>query len=74
MKIGMLWFDNDQKKTIEEKVAVAVKFYEDKYKIKPDVCFVNPSMIDKSIGVNGISVRPNHKVLPGHFWIGTQED
>ena len=87
MDIGMLWFDNDNKSSIPNKVEKAARYYQKKYGKVPDVCYVHPKMVK---GVNGkkngrkkspanhplkigkILVLKDDKVLPDHFWIGIQ--
>lgn len=85
MNIGMLWFDNDPKTKLEDKIERAASYYREKYGSTPTVCFVHPSMIktEKTIPENGnpesdipllitrgLELRPNRSVLPNHFWIG----
>jgi hypothetical protein len=71
MLTGMLWFDNDPKADLTSKITRAATFYSKKYGIKPDICFVHPSMINNDpVTRNGIEVRPNPGVLPNHFWLG----
>ena len=85
MEIGMLWFDNDKKTSIPSKVEKAARYYEKKYGVNPDLCYVHPKTVKGKIGENGkskkaveqdsitigkILVLKNEKVLPDHFWIG----
>ena len=71
MNIGMLWFDNDPKADLEAKIARAVGYYEKKYGLAPDLCFVHPSMLKNTPQKPGkIDIRPNRSVQPNHFWIG----
>ena len=75
MNIGMLWFDNDPKDSIETKVERAVDYYQKKYNKKPNLCFVHPSMMqkttpEKQVTESGVEIRSNRSVLPNHFWIG----
>jgi len=74
MITGMLWFDNDPKLDLTAKIIKAAEFYQKKYGIKPDVCFVHPSMIkDGAVSRNGIEIRSNTRVLPHHFWLGKSD-
>lgn len=41
MNIGLLWFDNDKQRSLEDKVARAAAHYRQKYGAPPTVCFVN---------------------------------
>jgi hypothetical protein len=74
MKTGMLWFDNDPKVDLQAKIARAADYYRKKYGIKPDLCFVHPSMVNEGLPPrNGIEVRTTPLVLPNHLWIGKHE-
>lgn len=75
MHIAMLWFDNSQA-TLPVKIQKAVDYYFKKYGRQPDLCLVNPSMLDKNqtgLEVNKLAVRPYRPVLPGHIWIGIED-
>jgi len=79
MDTGMMWFDNDPKKTLDAKVLQAADYYRHKYGHSPDICLVNPG----SLGQNGaqaepllagkIIIKPFRSVMPGHLWIGVDE-
>lgn len=45
MNLGMLWFDNDPKATLDIKVERAATYYRHKYGKTPTLCFVHPSML-----------------------------
>jgi len=45
MNVGMLWFDNDPKSNLDNKIERAARYYRDKYGKTPTVCFVHPSML-----------------------------
>lgn len=79
MKIGMLWFDNDPRSPLSTKVSRAADYYRQKYGLVPDLCLVHPSMLaDRSDLVEGqagkVIVRPNRAILPGHLWIGVEDN
>jgi hypothetical protein len=79
MLTGMLWFDNDPKTTLELKVQRAADYYRHKYGRTPDLCLVNPGMLDKTHPeqdlrqAGKIQIQPFRSVLPGHLWIGVAE-
>jgi hypothetical protein len=74
MNTGMMWFDNDPKTALPDKVARAAEYYRSKYGHSPDVCLVNPGMLPQPVLQTGrIQVRPMRTVLPGHLWIGVEE-
>jgi hypothetical protein len=75
----MMWFDNDPKTTLEAKIQQAADYYRQKYGRTPDLCLVNPGMLDKACPdpdarqAGKILIRPFRSVLPGHLWIGIDE-
>jgi len=85
MEIGMLWFDNDKGTSIPNKVEKAARYYQKKYGVSPDLCYVHPKMVktengkkkktkkkaeSEQIKIGKILVLKNKKILPDHFWIG----
>jgi hypothetical protein len=75
MDIGMLWFDDDGKRSLNEKVMRAVTHYKTKYGVTPTVCFVNPGMLGKDAPevAAGVQIRPARTVMQHHFWLGVGE-
>jgi hypothetical protein len=74
MDIGMLWYDDDGKRPLGEKVARAVDFYKSKYGVVPTVCFVNPATLQNGPDTAaGVQLRSARNVLADHFWIGVGE-
>ncbi|NTV36432.1 MAG: hypothetical protein HGA53_05715 [Anaerolineaceae bacterium] len=74
MNTGMLWFDNDPKTDIDEKIGKAITYYQKKYGQTPNLCFVHPTMLVQTpIKTRSVvEVRTNKMVLPNHFWLGSQ--
>jgi hypothetical protein len=71
MNVGMLWYDNDPKADLQTKINRAVGYYEKKYGLTPDLCYVNPSMLrNHTIKPGAIDVQANRSILPNHLWIG----
>lgn len=74
MITGMMWFDNDPKTALTEKIKHAAEYYRAKYGQTPDVCLVNPGMLpEPDVQAGKIQVRAMKTVLPGHLWIGVDE-
>ncbi len=74
MNTGMLWFDNNPKTDLTTKIHKAADYYQKKYGIKPDLCFLNPiTLKDKAINAKEIQVEPSKQILPNHIWIGIRE-
>ena len=73
MHTGMLWFDNSQT-ALHTKIRKAIDYYYKKYGRTPDLCLVHPSMLnDSKLEIEKITVRPYRPVLPGHLWIGVED-
>lgn len=71
MNIGMLWLDDDKRRSFEEKVKRAADHYREKYGRFPELCLVNNKMLsEEKKKVGRIEVQPTQTVLPHHFWLG----
>jgi hypothetical protein len=76
MHAGMLWFDNDPKTTLSVKIQKAMDYYNKKFGRIPDICLVHPSMLDggqKQFELGKLTIRPYQPVMPGHLWIGVED-
>lgn len=74
MHTGMLWFDNSQI-ALDVKIQKAMDYYRKKYGRIPDLCLVHPSMLhDTKLEDRQITIRPYRPVLPGHIWIGIEDN
>ena len=71
MRIGMLWFDNDPKSTFAEKCNRAIKYYTDKYGVRPTAIWVNPKTAITEIP--GIVIVQSLSILNNHFWVGLEK-
>ena len=85
MNIGMLWFDNDPKTDLQQRVERAANYYARKYGKHPNLCFVHPTMLPQKaatasnqepstnpLKAGKVEVRPSTSLLPNHFWIGIE--
>jgi len=80
MKTGLLWFDDDPRKALEEKVQRAATYYEGKYGQSPTLCFVHPSIFNnwkepesEKMSASEVEIRAGHSILPDHLWLGMAE-
>lgn len=74
MKIGMLWFNNDPKSSLMDKIRGATEYYRQKYGATPNLCYVHPSQVGSWERIDGVDIRPSRSVLPNHFWVGVSSD
>lgn len=70
MNVGMLWFDNDPRKPLADKVAAAAEYYQKRYGHSADLCLVHPTMFQETPPAGKITIRSNRAILPGHLWMG----
>lgn len=76
MRVGLLWYDDDPKRDLKEKVARAVERYRQKFGASPNVCYVHPSLLDgyaSPLCVDGVRVQSQRSVLRHHFWVGRED-
>ena len=79
MHTGMLWFNNSPRMTLDQKINQAAEYYQKKYGRTPDLCLVHPGLLEsetraqRTMEVAGLTVRPYRPVLPGHIWIGVED-
>jgi hypothetical protein len=72
----MLWFDNDPRTTLSVKIQRAMDYYRKKFGRVPDLCLVNPGMLDggqKHLELGKLTIRAYRPVMPGHLWIGVED-
>ncbi|WP_347243348.1 hypothetical protein [Thermogutta sp.] len=83
--IGLLWFDDDPKRSLGQKVENAARRYIEKFGHPPNVCYVHPSMLNGladngtsaiSLDIGGfqLRVKPRRSILRHHFWLVCEED
>jgi hypothetical protein len=73
MQIGLMWFDDDPKKTLDAKIEQAAARYREKYGRAPNACYVNPSLAGVEGKRNGVRVASARGIRPNYLWIGVDE-
>jgi len=75
METGLLWFDDDPQRELEEKIKRAARHYQQKFGQPPNICYVHPSLLDgASRQVDKLEVAPLSSVLRHHFWVGKERE
>jgi len=77
MRVGLLWFDDSEDKSLEEKVSEAVAAYCSKPRFRaetPDTCYVHPSTLPagQEVRINGVRVIAAETVAPHYFLVGVE--
>ena len=76
MEKGLLWYDDNPKLDLAEKIGQAARRYRQKYGASPNVCYVHPSALGdngKVKTVGDVRVSSRRSVLLHHFWVGQEE-
>ena len=73
MDVGMLWFDKEANLGVAERVGKAAEYYLKKYGKQPNICYVNPKMMEEEkLQLDQIIVKSNLTIQPNYFWIGVR--
>ena len=70
--IGILWFDDDKKTPLNEKIIAAADCYRGRFGRVPTICLVSAKQVEKEFSLGVLSVRPERYILPHHFLVGVE--
>jgi hypothetical protein len=82
MNVGLMWYDSDSSRTLEDKISRAAQRYREKFGRWPNTCFVHPQAMveqaesDKRIacclesGQATVHVVSAPNILVHHLWLG----
>lgn len=73
MKTGLLWFDDNPTRTLQEKIELAIRRYTQKYGHTPNTCYVHPSALSSKQQLRSMHIIPKSNILLHHLWIGEEE-
>jgi hypothetical protein len=75
MKEGLLWYDNDSKRSLSVKVDQAVTRYRARFGRQPTVCYLNEVDLNGHVDeVTGIRLQPKPNVLRHHLLLGEENN
>ena len=66
-----VWYDDNPKKPVIEKIHEAIAAYVERFKIRPSLVLVNA--VDY-MGLPDMLVRSERTVQPNTFWLGREDD
>jgi hypothetical protein len=73
MKEGLLWYDNDPKRSLAVKVDQAVNRYQVRFGRKPTVCYLNEVDLNGHAGeVKSIRLQAKANVLRHHLLVAEE--
>jgi hypothetical protein len=81
MDTGLLWFDDDPRRGLEDKVGRAAQRYREKYGRWPNTCYVHPGAVTDHLGEElplagkrrvsrKIRMVSAPNILLHHYWLG----
>ena len=74
MKEGLLWYDNDPKRSLSVKIDQAVTCYRARFGRKPTVCYLNEADLNgHEDEVKGIRLQAKPNVLRHHLLLGEEQ-
>jgi hypothetical protein len=86
VEVGLLWYDSDPRRELEDKIGRAAQRYREKFGCWPNTCFVHPQAIqdcaqpESSVACQlqapstMIRVVSAPYILLHHFWLGISDD
>ncbi len=75
MKEGLLWFDNDPKRDVADKVGRAAARYQTKFGCQPTICYLSQRDFKGEFErVNGIRLQSAANVRPNYFLVGVEQE
>ena len=75
MRIGLLWFENNTKKALEQRVQEATERYREKFGKSPNTCYVHPQDLNgDGLSLGGMRVVAASNILRNHLWVGWDDE
>ncbi len=71
MQSGLLWFDDNPRLSLADKIEKAAGRYREKFGRAPTICFVNPHTLAGAEQLPAhVKVIERGSIQPNNFWIG----
>ncbi len=67
----LMWFDDDRKKTVTEKIATALAAYEERFHARANVVLVNAEEVGEAPA--SVRVRPQPFIQRSNFYVGVED-
>ena len=75
MRQGMLWYDNEKQKEMQEKISGAIAFFQSKYGQIPQACYVHPEELKSEILLDEkVKIQTNERMIKNHIWLEFPEE
>lgn len=73
MEVGLMWYDDDPRKSLEMKIQQAAVRYREKHGCAPTACFVSARAGVASRIYNGMRIAPLRTVRANYLWLGVDD-
>ena len=83
MKSGLLWYDNNRKTSLADKIEAAAKRYREKFGKSPNQIYINPVDAElhpdqfqrarNEIEARGGNLDTKKTIMPNHIWLGIKD-
>lgn len=73
MQVGLMWYDDDPRKTLDAKIEQAAARYHEKYGNAPTACFVSAASGLAGGVRGGVRVAPLRTLRANYLWIGVED-
>lgn len=73
MQTGMMWFDDDPRKTLDTKIEQAAARYLEKYGHAPTACYVPVATPAALASRQGVRIVPARTIRPNYLWLGVDD-
>lgn len=73
MQTGLMWYDDDPRKTLDTKIEQAAARYAEKHGHAPTACYINPGTLMAGGNRQGLRVIPARTVRLNYLWLGVDE-
>jgi hypothetical protein len=75
VRVGLLWFENDTKKALEQRVQEAMERYREKFGKSPNTCYIHPQDLNgHGLSLEGMRVVAASNILRNHLWVGWDDE
>ncbi len=75
MNMGLLWYDDDPRHSLPEKVRAAAAQYQARFGQAPTMCYVNPEALGQVTrpAVENVRLAAGWRLDRNHLWMGITE-
>jgi hypothetical protein len=73
VQTGLMWYDDDPRKTLEAKIEQAAARYLEKYGHAATSCYINPATPAAATSRQGVRILPANTIRPNYLWLGVDE-